>query len=54
MNYPYFKFLMCVLLFQNGLNALHLAAKEGHIAIVTELVKKGANVNAATKVSLLS
>lgn len=35
---------------QNGLNALHLAAKEGHVNVVTELIKRGANVNAATKV----
>jgi len=34
----------------NGLNALHLASKEGHVAVVTELLKRGANVNAATKV----
>ncbi len=38
-------------LFQNGLNALHLASKEGHVNIVTELLKRGANVDAATKVS---
>ena len=37
-------------MFQNGLNALHLASKEGHINIVTELLKRGANVEAATKV----
>lgn len=35
----------------NGLNALHLASKEGHVSVVTELLKRGANVNAATKVS---
>lgn len=42
----------CILsvLFQNGLNALHLASKEGHINIVTELLKRGASVEAATKV----
>ena len=40
--------LCCV--FQNGLNALHLASKEGHINIVTELMKRGANVDATTKV----
>ncbi|XP_056019553.1 ankyrin-2-like isoform X16 [Ostrea edulis] len=33
----------------NGLNALHLASKEGHIDIVQELLKRGANVEAATK-----
>lgn len=34
----------------NGLNALHLAAKEGHVPVVSELLRRGANVNAATKV----
>ncbi|CAG2183783.1 unnamed protein product, partial [Oppiella nova] len=38
----------------NGLNALHLASKEGHVSVVTELLKRGANVNAATKVRSLS
>ena len=31
------------------MNALHLASKEGHLDIVTELLKRGANVEAATK-----
>ena len=35
---------------QNGLNALHLASKEGHVNIVTELIDRGAFVDAATKV----
>ena len=35
---------------QNGLNALHLASKEGHVEVVAELIKHGANVDAATKV----
>jgi FOG: Ankyrin repeat len=35
--------------FQNGLNALHLASKDGHINVVTELLKRGAVVDAATK-----
>ena len=35
----------------NGLNALHLASKEGHRDIVAELLTRGANVEAATKVS---
>lgn len=35
---------------QNGLNALHLASKEGHVEVVAELIKLGANVDAATKV----
>lgn len=39
-----------LIFFQNGLNALHLASKEGHVPVVLELVKRGANVNAATKV----
>lgn len=34
----------------NGLNALHLASKEGHVAVVSELLRRGANVNASTKV----
>jgi len=37
---------------QNGMNALHLGAKEGHLAVVTELLKHGANVDIATKVRL--
>lgn len=36
--------------FQNGLNALHLASKEGHVEVVAELLKLEANVDAATKV----
>lgn len=35
--------------FQNGLNALHLASKDGHVDIVRELLKRGAIVDAATK-----
>ena len=35
---------------QNGLNALHLASKEGHVNVVTELLDRGAVVDAATKV----
>lgn len=35
--------------FQNGLNALHLASKDGHVHVVTELLKRGANVDSATK-----
>lgn len=34
---------------QNGLNALHLAAKEGHVAVVKELLTRGAKIDAATK-----
>ncbi|XP_041779505.1 ankyrin-3 isoform X4 [Anopheles merus] len=33
----------------NGLNALHLAAKDGHYDIVNELLKRGALVDNATK-----
>lgn len=36
---------------QNGLNALHLASKEGHVEVVAELIKLGATVDAATKVT---
>jgi len=35
---------------QNGLTALHLAAKEGHASVVHILLSRGANVSAATKV----
>lgn len=31
------------------MNALHLAAKDGHLEIVRELLKRGAVVDAATK-----
>jgi ankyrin len=34
---------------QNGLNALHLAAKDGHLQIVADLLKRGAAIDAATK-----
>ncbi|XP_016091491.1 ankyrin-3-like [Sinocyclocheilus grahami] len=34
---------------KNGLNALHLASKEGHVDVVAELLKLCANVDAATK-----
>lgn len=37
---------------QNGLNALHLASKEGHVEVVSELLQREANVDAATKVSI--
>ncbi|KAK7814541.1 hypothetical protein U0070_005844 [Myodes glareolus] len=39
--------LMCVL--ENGLNALHLAAKEGHVGLVQELLGRGSSVDSATK-----
>ncbi|KAI1231658.1 hypothetical protein IHE44_0007736 [Lamprotornis superbus] len=34
---------------KNGLNALHLASKEGHVEVVSELIQRGASVDAATK-----
>uniref|UniRef100_A0A8K9Y7Q2 Ankyrin 2a, neuronal n=1 Tax=Oncorhynchus mykiss TaxID=8022 RepID=A0A8K9Y7Q2_ONCMY len=34
---------------QNGLNALHLAAKEGHEDLVEELLERGSAVDSATK-----
>lgn len=40
----------CYTSLQNGLNALHLTSKEGHIKIVEELLSRGANIEAATKV----
>lgn len=44
---------MCSLLpLQNGLNALHLAAKEGHKDLVEELLERGAPVDSSTKVSM--
>lgn len=38
---------------QNGLNALHLAAKEGHVGLVQELLGRGSAVDSATKVTLV-
>lgn len=38
----------------NGLNALHLASKEGHHEVVRELLKRKADVDAATKVPFFS
>jgi len=37
---------------QNGLGAIHLASKEGHIDIVSELLSRGVDVNTATNVML--
>jgi hypothetical protein len=42
-------FILFFFHFQNGLNALHLAAKEGHVSVVTELLSRGAKIDAATK-----
>lgn len=39
-----------LLYLQNGLNALHLAAKEGHKDLVEELLERGAPVDSSTKV----
>ncbi|CAH8286668.1 unnamed protein product, partial [Schistosoma turkestanicum] len=33
----------------NGLNALHLASKEGHADVVRVLIERGARPNTATK-----
>lgn len=38
---------------QNGLNALHLAAKEGHVGLVQELLGRGSSVDSATKVMFM-
>jgi Ankyrin repeats (many copies) len=35
------------------LTALHLAAKDGHVEALAALLARGADVNAATKVSIL-
>lgn len=43
-------FVCYVFPFQNGLNALHLAAKEGHKDLVEELLERGASVDSSTKV----
>uniref|UniRef100_A0A8C8HPS5 Ankyrin 2 n=1 Tax=Oncorhynchus tshawytscha TaxID=74940 RepID=A0A8C8HPS5_ONCTS len=45
---------VCVCIFvreenTNGLNALHLAAKEGHVELVQELLERGSAVDSATK-----
>jgi ankyrin repeat protein len=37
---------------QSGLTALHLASKEGHVDIVVQLLKLGADNSAASKVSV--
>lgn len=34
---------------QNGLNAIHLASKDGHVDVVRELLQRGAAIDAATK-----
>ena len=39
---------------ENGLTALHLAAKEGNDVVVRELLSRGAKVDGATKVCVLA
>ncbi len=41
------------MLLQDGKNALHMAASEGHLEVATLLISKGADVNAADKVRVL-
>lgn len=43
-------FICLMFSLQNGLNALHLAAKEGHKDLVEELLDRGAPVDSSTKV----
>lgn len=40
-------------LYQNGLNGLHLASKEGHVKMVLELLHSGIELEATTKVHVL-
>lgn len=44
---------LCSFSLQNGLNALHLAAKEGHTDLVEELLERGAPVDSSTKVVIV-
>jgi len=43
-----------LLMFQNGLNALHLAAKMGYMDVINELLQRKIDVNAATKVAMVN
>ena len=42
---------VCAFVVQNGMNALHLASKEGHVEVVRQLLVRGASVDSATKVN---
>ena len=44
--YPFFAL-------QNGLNALHLTSKEGHVAVVEELLARGAKIDAVITVMMI-
>ena len=39
------------LLFQSGIGAIHMAAREGHTDIVTYLIQQGADINTSSVVS---
>ena len=43
-----------MMILQHGLTPLHVAAKEGHDAIVQILIQEGADINAVTKVNIPS
>lgn len=42
--------VLCVLLMQSGLTALHLAAQEDKVAVAEILARNGANLDQQTKV----
>ena len=39
-------------LFQSGARGIHTAAMKGHIPVIKNLLKKGENVDAVTKVNV--
>jgi ankyrin len=43
-----------IFVLQNGMGALHLAAKEGHVEVLMELLNRGANPEAKTRVRCLT